>query len=60
MIPDSKKIAMPLQTAFGLTLPRGFHGPDGIIHKEGTMRLASSHSVVVIMKRVIGRRIQTG
>jgi hypothetical protein len=31
-----------LQTEFEFTLPRGFVGPDGTLHKQGRMRLATA------------------
>lgn len=31
-----------LQTEFEFTLPRGFVGPDGTLHKKGRMRLATA------------------
>jgi hypothetical protein len=31
-----------LQTEFEFTLPRGYVGPDGTLHRRGTMRLATA------------------
>jgi hypothetical protein len=31
-----------LQTEFEFTLPRGYVGPDGTLHKKGRMRLATA------------------
>jgi hypothetical protein len=31
-----------LQTEFEFTLPRGFVGPDGTLHRKGLMRLATA------------------
>lgn len=31
-----------LQTEFEFTLPRGFVGPDGTLHRKGRMRLATA------------------
>ena len=31
-----------LQTEFDFTLPRGYIGPDGTLHKKGVMRLATA------------------
>ncbi len=31
-----------LQTEFEFTLPRGYIGPDGTLHKKGRMRLATA------------------
>lgn len=31
-----------LQTEFEFTLPRGYVGPDGTLHKKGKMRLATA------------------
>ena len=32
----------PLQTEFEFTLPRGYVGPDGTLHRNGRMRLATA------------------
>src|ERR1041385_2567802 len=34
--------ASELQTEFDFTLPRGYVGPDGTLHKKGRMRLATA------------------
>ena len=31
-----------LQTTFDFVLPRGYVDPDGVTHREGTMRLATA------------------
>lgn len=31
-----------LQTEFDFTLPRGYVGPDGTLHRKGRMRLATA------------------
>jgi selenocysteine lyase/cysteine desulfurase len=31
-----------MRTEVSFTLPRGFAGPDGALHREGTMRLATA------------------
>ncbi|MEO7714741.1 MAG: hypothetical protein ABIY70_00945 [Capsulimonas sp.] len=31
-----------LQTEFEFTLPRGYVGPDGVLHRKGRMRLATA------------------
>lgn len=32
----------PLQTTFNFVLPRGYVDPNGVVHREGTMRLATA------------------
>ena len=34
--------AGPLQTTFDFVLPRGYVDPNGVTHREGTMRLATA------------------
>lgn len=41
---------MTLQTEFSFTLPRGYVDPEGNLHKEGTMRLATALDEVAPMK----------
>jgi len=38
----NKATKSPLQTEFEFTLPRGFVGPDGVLHRQGRMRLATA------------------
>ena len=40
MNPTAKKSG--LQTEFDFTLPRGYVGPDGTLHKKGRMRMATA------------------
>lgn len=35
-----------LQTEFPFTLPRGYLDDDGVLHREGTMRLASARDEI--------------
>ena len=37
---------MTLQTEFPFTLPRGYVDSDGLLHREGTMRLATAKDEV--------------
>lgn len=39
-----------LQTEYEFTLPRGFIGPDGTLHREGIMRLATAADEIVPLK----------
>ena len=39
-----------LQTEFPFTLPRGYVDPDGNLHREGTMRLATAFDEIAPMK----------
>jgi len=41
---------MNLQTEFPFTLPRGYVDPEGNLHKEGVMRLATAYDEIVPMK----------
>jgi len=41
---------MKLQTEFPFTLPRGYIDPDGNLHKEGVMRLATAYDEIAPMK----------
>lgn len=47
---------MKVQTEFPFTLPRGFVDPDGNLHREGVMRLATAFDEVAPMK---DPRVQT-
>lgn len=35
-----------MQTEFTFTLPRGYVDPDGTVHREGTMRLATARDEI--------------
>lgn len=39
-----------LQTEYPFTLPMGYPGPDGTLHKEGVMRLATAYDEIAPMK----------
>ena len=39
-----------LQTEFPFTLPRGYVDPEGNLHKEGTMRLATAFDEIAPLK----------
>lgn len=39
-----------MQTEFTFTLPRGYMDPEGTIHREGTMRLATAFDEIAPMK----------
>jgi hypothetical protein len=41
---------MTLQTEFPFTLPRGFVDPEGNLHREGMMRLATAYDEIAPMK----------
>ncbi len=41
---------MMLQTEFPFTLPRGYPDPEGNLHREGTMRLATAYDEIAPMK----------
>jgi len=41
---------MTLQTEFKFTLPHGYVDPDGNLHKEGVMRLATAFDEIAPMK----------
>ena len=47
---------MSLQTEFNFTLPRGYVDPEGNLHKEGVMRLATASDEIAPMK---DPRVQT-
>ena len=38
----AKTSSTGLQTEFDFTLPRGYVGPDGMLHRKGRMRLATA------------------
>jgi len=39
-----------LQTEFEFTLPKGYVDPEGTVHREGTMRLATAMDEIVPLK----------
>ncbi len=39
-----------LQTEFAFTLPRGYVDGDGVVHREGTMRLATAFDEIAPLK----------
>jgi hypothetical protein len=39
-----------LQTEFSFTLPRGYVDPEGNLHREGVMRLATAYDEIAPMK----------
>src|SRR5258707_11743576 len=39
-----------LQTEYEFTLPRGYIGPDGTLHKKGVMRLATAMDEIAPMR----------
>lgn len=41
---------MALQTEYEFTLPKGYLDPDGSLHKEGVMRLATAGDEILPMK----------
>jgi hypothetical protein len=41
---------MMLQTEFPFTLPRGYVDPEGTLHKEGIMRLATAFDEIAPLK----------
>lgn len=41
---------MTLQTEFPFTLPRGYVDPEGNLHREGVMRLATANDEIAPMK----------
>lgn len=41
---------MALQTEFSFTLPRGYVDPEGNLHREGLMRLATAYDEIAPMK----------
>ncbi len=41
---------MEFQTEFDFTLPRGYVDRDGIVHKNGTMRLANAADEILPLK----------
>ncbi|WP_292365382.1 MULTISPECIES: hypothetical protein [unclassified Methanoculleus] len=41
---------MPFQTEFSFTLPRGYLDPDGDLHREEVMRLATAADEILPMK----------
>jgi hypothetical protein len=41
---------MTLQTEYPFTLPRGYIDPEGNLHREGVMRLATAYDEIAPMK----------
>ncbi len=41
-----------LQTEFEFTLPKGYVDPEGTVHREGTMRLATAMDEIIPLKDV--------
>ncbi len=41
---------MTLQTEFPFTLPRGYVDPEGNLHREGVMRLATAYDEIAPLK----------
>jgi hypothetical protein len=50
--PDSEAGALltPRPTEFDFTLPQGLVGPDGTVHRDGTMRLATAFDEIEPIK----------
>lgn len=42
--------AAPPQTEFPFTLPHGYTGPDGVLHREGVMRLSTAYDEIAPLK----------
>ena len=47
---------MKVQTEFSFSLPRGYLDPDGALHRDGAMRLATAQDEILPMK---DPRVQT-
>ena len=43
-------VEAPRPTEFQFTLPRGFAGPDGAVHREGVMRLSTAYDEIAPLK----------
>jgi hypothetical protein len=43
-------VAAPRATEFAFTLPRGLPGPDGALHRDGSMRLATAFDEIEPIK----------
>jgi hypothetical protein len=41
---------LKVQTEFGFSLPRGYLDPDGNLHRDGAMRLATAQDEILPMK----------
>ena len=41
---------MAFQTEYEFTLPRGYLDRDGVLHREGTMRLANAADEILPLK----------
>ncbi|MEP7120833.1 MAG: phage tail assembly protein [Byssovorax sp.] len=42
--------ASPGPAEFPFTLPRGYAGPDGAVHREGVMRLSTAHDEIAPLR----------
>lgn len=42
--------AAPRATEFPFTLPRGYTGPDGAVHREGVMRLSTAYDEIAPLR----------
>lgn len=42
--------AAPRPTEFPFTLPHGYVGPDGVVHREGVMRLSTAMDEIAPLK----------
>lgn len=45
--PEPAAEVQPLRTEFGFLLPRGYVSPDGTVHRDGVMRLATARDELV-------------
>jgi hypothetical protein len=43
-------LAGPRPAEFAFTLPRGYLGPDGAVHREGAMRLSTAYDEIAPLK----------
>lgn len=43
-------VEAPAATEFPFSLPRGFTGPDGTVHREGAMRLSTAYDEIAPLK----------
>jgi len=39
-----------METEYEFVLPRGYFGPDGVVHREGTMRLATAQDEIAPLR----------
>jgi hypothetical protein len=42
--------AVPRPTEFPFALPHGYSGPDGSVHRDGTMRLSTAYDEIAPLK----------